>query len=137
MHPQKFVNFYLCLIFTFTLFCIFLLFSSYAYIFDFQLWHYINGWPTMLGNVTWPLKRIAERLPWCYGAAIVRQHTNITFYAFFEKNCQQVVNCSLPPWKKTLLKFYYREKMPQEKCSKGAPALGELPLRIKATPQEV
>ena len=40
---------------------------------------------TMLGIVTWFVKRIAEKFPSRYGAVIIRQHTNLTFYSFFEK----------------------------------------------------
>ena len=55
------------------------------FFFDFNLWHYIEDWRTMLGNVTWLLKRIAEKLPWRYGVATVREHANTTFYSSFEK----------------------------------------------------
>ena len=45
----------------------------------------------MLDMITWLVKGIAEKLPSRYGAAIIRQHTNITFYFSFEETCWQIV----------------------------------------------
>ena len=64
---------------------------SYTYIFDIGLWdlsamthRYVNN---NARNLTRLLKRIGKKLPSCYGAAIIRpQHTNITFYSYFEEN---------------------------------------------------
>ena len=63
-------------------FYIFLVLFSCAYFFLF------------LGIATWLVKRIAEKLPSRYGAAIKRQHTNITFYSSFEENCRQMASYS-------------------------------------------
>ena len=54
----------------------------------------------MLGIVTWLVKQIAEKLSSDYGAAIMRQHTNLTYYSSFEQNCQQIVNYILAPRRK-------------------------------------
>ena len=66
---------------------------------------YIYAWPTMLGITTWLGRRIAEKFSSLYGTAIIRQHTNLTFYSSFEENCQQIVNYSLPPRRKPLKKY--------------------------------
>ena len=65
------------------------------------------------------VKRITEKLSRRYGAAIVRQQTNITFYFSFDENCRQIVNYSLPSTKKPQapLKFTTEDKKPQEKRS--------------------
>ena len=54
----------------------------------------------MLGNVTWLLKRIAEKLLSRFGVVIIGQHTNIIFHSSFEENRRQIVNYSLPTRKK-------------------------------------
>ena len=75
---------------------------------------------TIEANCRWGF----NKLPWRYGTAILRQHTNITFYSSLERNCRQIVNYSLLSRKKTL-KIYYRGKMPPgeplhpENCLQG------------------
>ena len=44
----------------------------------------------MLYIVIWLVKRIVEKFPSRYRAAILCQHTNLTFYSSFEENCQQI-----------------------------------------------
>ena len=52
------------------------------------------------GQLYLTIKANCREAPWRYGADIVHQHTNITFYSSFEQNCRQIINYSLPPSKK-------------------------------------
>ena len=44
---------------------------------------------------------LEENFPDGTRATIVHQHTDTTFYTFFEEYCRQIFNYSLPPRKKT------------------------------------
>ena len=73
----------ICLFYIFPLFfflCIYFWFSGMAY----NVYH---TWTTILGIVTWPVKRITEKLPSLYGSAIIRPYKS-NFYSYFKENCQ-------------------------------------------------
>ena len=89
----------------------------------------------MLYIVIWLVKRIVEKFPSRYRAAILCQHTNLTFYSSFEENCQQIKLTAeeISPLKK----INTENKMSPENYSRRTPAPKELPPRNKATLHEI
>ena len=83
---------------------------SFLFFFDFQVWHTMFIIHICVTSNAGHVKWIAEKSLSRYGAALVRQQTNLTFDSSFGENCRQIVNYSLRPRRKPLSKNWYQEK---------------------------